>query len=180
MLRTPQLIAIVGALALCGCGKTATNLLNTGSLTSQPKAQAAPAAATPADRAMHVAATSARAQKCGYYFDPAKLRADYLAFESSNGLPAEQLPGVTKLYDFTNAKISTTIAKNDAYCDEVQTGKIKTRLAKYLAGDYSAPPRKRKAPAPSIWDFSPPVQKEKINPRWYEKNQPATVPAGEE
>jgi len=64
-----------------GCGGSASGLL-TG---STPAAADGPGTLNnddPAARPVAVAWTSARAQRCGFYFDPAKLRASYLAYES--------------------------------------------------------------------------------------------------
>ncbi len=169
-------VCLVAAL-LGGCAQSAANLLNTGSIGGNKPAQAAapPPPPTPADRALHVAATSARAQKCGYYFDPAKLKSDYLGFEAANGLAADGLAGITRLYDFTQAKIAGTIAADAEYCNSERTAEIKTQLNKYLAGDYAAPPRKAKKPEESFFAFGRPQEKTKINPNWWQKGASPTV-----
>lgn len=166
MIRIAKIAILASVIAAGGCSQTASNLL-TGSVTDQ--SQAAAPVVTPADRALHVAATSARAQKCGYYFDPEQLKASYLTFETSNGLPVEQVAGVEKLYNFTSQKIATEIASDAGYCSEERTATIKAQLNKYLAGDYAPPPKKQEVQSGGWFDADVPQGKEKINPRWYEK-----------
>lgn len=127
--------AVAFVLSACSSG---TSGLTTGSFLpgSKPK-EAEPTTG----RAMNVAATSARASKCGYNFDPVKLRASYIAYESTQG-GAEQAGKVEKVYDFTRSSVASKIAAADNYCDEEQTVRIKSDLTRYLAGDFSAPPPK--------------------------------------
>ena len=75
------------SLVLAACN--AAPLLQTGSL-APTAAEAPPKPATSVDRALSVAATSARAQKCGYYFDPNGLRANFLAAETQRGTTPDQ------------------------------------------------------------------------------------------
>ncbi|MEL6299989.1 MAG: hypothetical protein AAFQ45_15620 [Pseudomonadota bacterium] len=133
-------VTIAVAVMLGACSNTATNLLSTGSITgSQPQqAAATPKVATPVDRALQVAATSARAQKCGYFFDPAQLRAAYLQAETARGTPVAQMANVTNSYDFTAVKVAKAIAGNQAYCSPARTKTIKTSLSRYLSGDFEA------------------------------------------
>ncbi len=137
-------IASLGlATALAGCSLGPSSL-TTGSLFgSSSDAKAAPAAAaqpaTPTDRALHVGATTARAQRCGYVFDPQGTRAAYLAYEASQGTTGDVLAKTEKSYDYTVASISKNIASNAAYCDDEQTAIIKRDLGKVLAGDFSPP-----------------------------------------
>ncbi|MEM9027176.1 MAG: hypothetical protein AAGC70_02300 [Pseudomonadota bacterium] len=176
MARFALISAVIGALALAGCSQSAVNLLNTGSITSTKKqGPAAPKVVTPPDRALHVAATSARAQKCGYYFDPEKLKTDYLTFETSNGLKPEDVAGVAKLYDFTQKRIAAKIAPVESYCSSTQTKTIKAQLTKYLAGDYAPPVVNKTAEVSNWWESDVPQGKERINPRWYEKGEKAII-----
>ena len=89
IVRMPHFLLTAGALLLAGCGSSS---LTTASLTgggAQPaQAAAAPAAPPPSDptsRALQVGATSARAVRCGFYFDPARLKASFLASEMATG-----------------------------------------------------------------------------------------------
>lgn len=90
----------------------------------------------PMARPVQVAWTSARAQKCGFNFDPVKLRANYLASEQSGGADANRLATVTKSYDMTVDKIKSTIGGADAYCTERTSAAIKADLTRHLAGNY--------------------------------------------
>ena len=60
---------------------------------------------------MAVAWTSARAQRCGFYFDPAKLRASYLAYEARQSPPG-QLANVEKTYDTTFKSIRERVGQD--------------------------------------------------------------------
>lgn len=168
MIRFVTIGLAASAVVTGGCSQSASELLNTGSITEQNQTEG-PVAITPADRALHVAATSARAQKCGYYFDPEQLKTAYLGFEASNGLPADQVVGVEKLFDFTKSKIAAQIANDASYCSSERTNTIKAELTRYLAGDYAPPPKKKEAESGGWFDSDVPQGKEKINPRWYEK-----------
>jgi hypothetical protein len=127
------------ALAACNAGP----LLQTGSL-SPAATDAPPKQVTSIDRALHVAATSARAQKCGYYFDPNGLRANFLTAETQRGTGPEDLVKVTQSYDYTHRTISGKIANSAEYCaSEARTDTIKSSLNKVLAGDFEPPPPKK-------------------------------------
>jgi hypothetical protein len=134
------LAAATLGLAACNAGP----LLKTGSLTST-EAAAPPLPAGPVDRALHVAATSVRAQKCGFYFDPVALRTNFLAAEAARGTPPEQLAKTGQSYDFTATSISSKITDPEKYCDANRTNTIKTSLQSVIAGNYE-PPVKTAAP----------------------------------
>lgn len=137
----PLLLATASlSLAACNAGP----LLQTGSLTAQP-ADAAPKPATPLDRALNAAATSARAQKCGYFFDPAALRANFLAAETQRGTAEPELTKVSQAYDYTHRTVAGKIANNDDYCaSDERTAGIKTSLNRLLAGNFEAPAPEKK------------------------------------
>lgn len=157
-------LGITVALAGCSLGPSS---LTTGSLFgsgSAPKASeaAAPAAApvaTPADRALHAGATTARAQRCGYVFDPQSTRAAYLAYEAQQGTTGDVMAKTEKSYDYTVASIGKAIAGNEGYCDEEQTAVIKRDLGKVLAGDFSAPARKANVGQANWWGGPAPSDK---------------------
>ena len=182
--RITLLLGLLGmATIVAGCSNTASEMLTTGSLFgSKPKANAtapAPVVVKPTDRAIHVAAVSARAQKCGYYFDPGKLRTTYLASEAQSGLDAAQLDQVTRVYDFTAGKIIKILASKEGYCTEQRLSQIKSRLTRHLAGDF-APPKKKKQVASGWFDFEPEdTSKHKLNPDWVNNPsvEPVTKPA---
>lgn len=117
-----------------GCGGSGTGLL-TG---STPAAADAPASLNnddPAARPIAVAWTSARAQRCGFYFDPAKLRASYLAFESRQ--PGADIAKAEKTYDSTFKTIRERVTADPDYCTDSKSAQIKKDLARHLAGDFN-------------------------------------------
>lgn len=176
LMMIPRL-TIIAALAgstigLAACSNTASQMLTTGSLFNskpQPGATASqPVAppATPEDRAILVAATSARATKCGYYFDPSKLRTDFLASEAQVGLAPDQLAKITKVYDYTNGKVTSLIAANEGYCTDDRVKSIKASLTRHLAGDFTAPKKRKVADGGGVFDWmsEEPIEKQKWNP----------------
>jgi hypothetical protein len=142
------------ALGLGACSNTASEMLTTGSLFgAQPQAAAAaPEVVKPEDRAIHVAAVSARATKCGYYFDPMRLRTTYLENEAQRGIAPDELEKITKIYDFTNGKVTTTIASREGYCTDELVQEIKSNLTRHLAGDFE-PPKKKKPVEVGLFDM---------------------------
>ncbi|WP_045836303.1 hypothetical protein [Hyphomicrobium sp. 99] len=135
------LVAISTA-ALGGCGASLPSLPTTGSLLGG-ESKAAQANANPNDplaRTMDVAATSARAIKCGYNFDPVKLKNQFLTSESAaNPADAAKLPQV---YDTAFNGVSKALADKGAdYCTPLKVARIKLALTRHLGGDYTpAPP----------------------------------------
>jgi len=122
------------ALAACNAGP----LLKTGSLAAAPQ----PAAAKPAsasDRALHVGATSARAVKCGFHFDPAAMQANFLAAEAARGTPPDVLAQTERTYVYTTKSIALKIPDAEAYCTKARSARIKTSLQAALAGNYEPP-----------------------------------------
>jgi hypothetical protein len=140
----PAFIGFV-ALGVTGCGNTSDTKsgLSTASILGE-----APAGATgdrpgitrddPMAQPVQVAWTSARAQKCGFNFDPVKLKANYMAAEQRGGADAGRMGQIEKTYDMTVTKIKGTIASADTYCTDRQSQIIKADLNRHLAGDYSA------------------------------------------
>lgn len=133
---------VLTALALGGCSSTGSELLSTGSLLGNDK-PTAPVNDGPA-RAFQVGTVSARAIKCGFNFDPAKLKTNYLTYE-------RQQPGVTdvakveKIYDVSFNAVAKAVAAEGEYCSDAKTRTIKADLGRHLAGDYtpSAPPEQQ-------------------------------------
>ena len=123
-------------LALAGCS-SASSGLTTGSLLPGAK---------PADpvseRALQVGATSARAAKCGYNFDPARLKAGYLAFESGQESAAAGAAKAEKVFDATRAAVAGKITDPSDYCTDDKTAEIKADLTRHLAGDFNPPKKK--------------------------------------
>ena len=140
--------------------------LTTASLLGTPEK---PQLDEPTERALHSASISARASKCGYNFDPGRLRESFLASEAANGATPEQMTKLGQSYDFTRTTVSKQIANPDDYCTEGKTREVSAALTKQLAGDFKAP---KKPPLPKSagwWDTTgtqKPMNKEEIfNPQ---------------
>jgi hypothetical protein len=131
--------------------------------------KAAPQLDEPTERALHSAAVSARASKCGYNFNPGRLRESFLASEAAAGATSEQMAKLGQSYDFTHATVSKQISNPEEYCSEQRTREVSAALTKQLAGDFKAP---KKPPLPKSvgwWDSGAsqkPMNTEEIfNPR---------------
>lgn len=136
---------IVGALplALAACGANSSSL-TTGSLFGSKGEPAATAAVeTPGMRATQVAAVSARAAKCGYNFDAARLKSNYLAHEMGQGASAQDMAKIERDYDTIRAKVAAAITADPDFCSDKKTREIKADLARHLAGDFTAPASKK-------------------------------------
>lgn len=123
----------VFASILSGCGATIPGL-TTSAVKGPPEA-----ANDTTSRAIEVGSTSARALKCGFNFDPAKLRTQYLAADgAANPADAEK---IAKAYDIAFNGVSKAVAtQGESYCSAGKTGQIKEALNRHLAGDYTLPP----------------------------------------
>ncbi len=142
-------IIFLAAVGLCASGCSSGSGLSTGSLFGGATEAAAPAAPVgpandPTSRAFQVGSVSARAVKCGYHFDPAKLRTTFLATESAAVAPAD-LPRVEKVYDTDFNGVTKAVAGQSGYCTPEKTADIKASLTRHLAGDFTPAPAK---PAP--------------------------------
>jgi hypothetical protein len=127
------LLAVAG---LAGCGGSGASLL-TGATAGSPDAPGALKADDPMTRPTAVAWTAARAQRCGFNFDPTKLRAKYLAFEARQS-PPDQLAKAEKAYDAAYKAIRTTVGADPDYCTDSKSAAIKKDLTRHLAGDFKA------------------------------------------
>ena len=131
------MLALVAA-SLAGC--SGSSGLTTGALLGEDKPPAAPVNDAPA-RAFQVGTVSARAVKCGFNFDPAKLKTTYLAYERQQP-GAQDTAKVERIYDVSFNGVAKAVAAEGEYCSEAKTKTIKADLGRHLAGDYtpSAPP----------------------------------------
>lgn len=129
---------VLATVSLGGCGASLPSL-STGSLFGG-KAAAKPVIQNdPTSRAMEVGSTSARAIKCGYNFDPAKLKSQFLAAEAAAN--PDDTAKIAQVYDLTFNGISKALATKGAdYCSKAKTDKIKEALNRHLAGDYTPSP----------------------------------------
>jgi hypothetical protein len=91
----------------------------------------------PMARPIQVAWTSARASTCGFMFDPAKLKDDFMRDESRTVTDPYQLQRISQAYDYTLTSVADTIKSDPKYCTRERTDAIRADLRRYLAGDYS-------------------------------------------
>lgn len=153
-----SLASAAAALLVAACsGGPALPSLSTGSVSAGAdapaaagaQAAAAPAAATgaaaapapavkndPTQRAFQVGSTSARAVKCGFFFDPVKLKQQFLAAETTQGTAIADMAKVEKIYDVSFNGIARGIAEKEDYCTPAKSKEIKADLTRHLAGDY--------------------------------------------
>ena len=93
-------LLVAGTALHAGCGNSASGGLATASTAGLPgDAPGALNNADPATRPVAVAWTAARAKRCAFYFDPAKLKINYLNYERTQGASGEQLASIEKSYD---------------------------------------------------------------------------------
>ena len=152
------ILAAASALLLAGCGSASP--LTTASLTGDANATAGTAQATaapagpppsdPTSRAVQVGATSARAMRCGYNFDPAKLKANFIAAEAAQGTGVDQLQKVEREYDYTVGTVGKAALGDPDYCSNARTKIIKADLGRHLAGDFT-PVMKKEDPQSSLF-----------------------------
>ena len=120
------------ALLLAGC--SAGSGLTTGALLGEDK-PAAPVNDAPA-RAFQVGTASARAVKCGFNFDPAKLKTNYIAYEKQQP-GAQDMANIERIYDVSFNGVAKAVAAEGEYCSEAKTKTIKADLGRHLVGDYT-------------------------------------------
>lgn len=125
---------LLATAGLAGCGGSAGGLL-TGS-TAAADAPGSLSNDSPQARPIAVAWTSARAERCGFHFDPAKLRASYLAHEARQS-PPDQLAQTEKTYDATFKTIRQRVGAEPDYCSDRKSAEIKKDLTRHLAGDFT-------------------------------------------
>lgn len=149
MIGARHVILAAAPLLLGGCGGsgglTTASLIGGGEPAQAAPAPAGPAPSDPTSRALQVGATSARAGHCGFFFDPAKLKASFLAAESAKGASPEQLQKVEREYDYVRASVAKKIAGEADYCSDPKAREIKSDLARHLAGDFTPPVKKEAA-----------------------------------
>jgi hypothetical protein len=143
-LALSALLIAAGLVAGCGGGGAGTDNIITGTTASAAEAPGALPPENPLARPTGVAWTSARAEKCGFYFDSTKLRANYLAYEAKQGTP-EQAAKAQQAYDSTFKLIGQRIAADPDYCSDRKSAEIKAELTRHLAGDFTvkAVPKKK-------------------------------------
>lgn len=143
-------IGMVFCVSACSdpSGSGASSLVTGSIFSSAPKAAANPD--DPARRPTRVALVSASAVKCGFYFDPAKLRQSLLTTQTAG----EQLAKAQKSYDDAFARTSKALADQNDFCTEGQVADLKSDLNRHLAGDFTAVAKVDKGPkSRSAWEW---------------------------
>ncbi len=130
------LLITAGVVVGCGGGGGGTDNIITGTTASAAEVPGNLPPESPLARPTAVAWTSARAEKCGFYFDSAKLRANYLAYEAQQSTP-DQLAKAQQAYDTTFKMIGQRVASNPDYCTDRKSAEIKAELTRHLANDFS-------------------------------------------
>jgi len=136
-------LLVTGAVLLTGCGGSSGTVTGSlfGSSNAAPVALSAPVV-DPTARAVQVGATSARASRCGFYFDPGKLKQRFLQSEATLGATPEQMQKIEKEYDYIRAAVAASTAKQPDYCTDTQAATIKADLNRHMAGDFTPAPKK--------------------------------------
>ncbi len=155
-------LAVTLGLVLTACAGGGTGGIGSGVSTASVLGEAPASAsgdnpgitkADPMARPVQVAWTSARAQKCGFNFDPAKLKAAYLAAEQRQGVQPAQLASYERAYDMTVTRVRDNIRSPQEYCTDRQSGAIKADLSRHLAGDYAPNfPADRALAQKTLWE----------------------------
>src|SRR5262249_7790493 len=129
-------LLLAGTALHAGCGSSSASLTTSSTSVMPPDAPAAISNDDPMARPVGVAWTSARAKRCGFYFDPAKLRTSYLAYESRQAA-GEQYAKIEKIYDATYKATSEKVSQDVDYCSDRKALEIKADLERYLRADYT-------------------------------------------
>jgi len=165
--RTTFALAVViglPLLALGGCANAPLPSLSTGSLFGgSANAGAAGAAAAPAKpalkndplaRTLQVARVSARAQRCGFHFDPSKLKANFLGAEGREpGADVAALAKLDQTYTVTFNATLKVISAEESYCSDARIAHVKGDLTRHLAGDFGPSPAFEAPEEPGLVSF---------------------------
>ena len=130
-------LLLAGTALQCGCSNSSAGLTTNSAGLLPADAPTAVSVDDPMARPIAVSWTSARAKRCGFYFDPAKLRTNYLAYEAKRGATGEQYAKIEKTYDTTYRVTSEKIALDADYCTDRKGLEIKADLERYLQADYT-------------------------------------------
>lgn len=145
-LKRVACVLVFGAAAVvAGCSNAPLPSLTTGSLFgSKPDAQAAAPAGAPAvkndpmTRSLQVSRVAAKAQRCGYNIDTAKLKGNFLAAEGTQaGADVAELAKLDKVYTSSFNGTMKAVSADQSYCSEARTAHVKADLTRHLAGDYA-------------------------------------------
>ena len=145
-----SIAALACCVALAGCAGSGSELTTAGVLGEDNKAGKLSMQSTPTGRAIQVGSVSARAVKCGFNFDPAKLKSAFLAAEAQAGIGVAELGNVEKVYGVAFSGVAKGVQGESEYCTDRKTAEIKADLSRHLAGDFSPAPAREKV-NDSIW-----------------------------
>lgn len=140
-------MAVIGACVLIvgACSNAPLPSLTTGSLFGSKPDAAAAAAVTkpvvkndPTTRALQVSRVAAKAQRCGFNFDPVKLKTNFLAAEGAQGgADAAELNKLDQLYAAAFKGTLKASTADESYCSDARTAHVKGDLTRHLAGDFA-------------------------------------------
>jgi hypothetical protein len=116
-----------------------------------PPSQPEVSSPDPMSRPLAVAWTSARAKRCGFSFDPTKLRTVYLGYEAKQGATGEGYAKIEKAYDTSYRVTLEKVSSDPNYCTEQKQRQIKADLERHLVGDYSSNLPPKSAAACKSW-----------------------------
>jgi hypothetical protein len=127
-------------LMVSGCssmGLSTASITGSEAKKAAPVRPAAPVVVTdPMRRAVKIGELSAKAEKCGYNFDAARLRTAFLANEVQQGLDAAATTKLTNTYDLARKVTLQEIGEGEGYCTAARTEAIKPALNQVLAGNF--------------------------------------------
>jgi len=178
-------VVLLCGLMFSGCSSMG---LSTASITGS-EAKKAPAlppgpvvVVDPMRRAVKIAELSAKAEKCGYNFDAARLRTAFLANEVQQGLDAAATTKLTNTYDLARQLTLREIGEGEGYCTAARTDAIKPALRQVLAGNFVVTEVPTKQSTGVFGDLVTDSSPGKLNPDWVldPKNQPVTRPRSSE
>ena len=138
------------AFALAGCAGSGSELTTAGVLGEEKKPGNLAMQSTATGRAIQVGSVAARAVKCGFNFDPAKLKSAFLGREAQAGLGVDELAKTEKVYGVAYSGVAKGVQGDSASLHRSQIRRDQVRP--------HPPPRRRFLPAPprekaddSIW-----------------------------
>ena len=135
-MKAARIALALAATALSGCSGASS--LTTGSIFGSDKPPPKETINDPSMRSFQVGTVSARAIKCGFNFDPAKLKTNYLAYErQTDGV---DMAKIERIYDVSFNGVAKAVATEADYCSPEKTRTIKADLGRHLVGDYSPSP----------------------------------------
>ncbi len=164
-------LLLAGAAGLAACSSGASGLITGTTTLTAADAPGGITNESPLARPIGVAWTSARAKRCGFYFDHAKLRASYLAYEARQ-LNREQLASSEKTFDSTFKVISERVSADADYCTDQKGAEIKADLTRYLQGDFTPNfPKAKVVETCGFFGCAPPTSDDKFNEKKFWDDQ---------